>query len=197
MLLFQDAYLVAFPADYLQFLDLFSFIQLDWFRVPAMYAYMLFSRRDDIDPSRKDPSITVGGVVYAREAKVNYLKFLYDAYKPKYFWMEVLECGRKLALTGFVVFIAEGSALQAYTGILVSVVAVMVYCYTRPFLFKSNNYFSIFAHTQITVTLIGVSMLRYQHLPDSIFTKLALAVGSGGRSGKCWPIQCQRAPVNV
>ena len=41
--------------------------------------------------------------------------FLCDAYHPRFFYWEVVECVRRLALTGALVFVSDGSMLQART----------------------------------------------------------------------------------
>jgi len=85
---------------------------------------------------------------------VNHLKFLYDAFLPEYYWTEVMECLRKLLLTGFVVFFYEGSALQILLGLVISIIFFGLYSYLQPYLMPSNNTFASFVHFQISFTLI-------------------------------------------
>ena len=40
------------------------------------------------------------------------LTFLYESYEPKFWWFEIFETGRKLCLTGFLVFLAPGTTAQ-------------------------------------------------------------------------------------
>jgi len=79
---------------------------------------------------------------------------LYDAFLPEYYWTEVMECLRKLLLTGFVVFFYEGSALQILFGLVISVVFLTLYSYLHPYLMPSNNTFATFVHFQISFTLL-------------------------------------------
>jgi len=95
-----------------------------------------------------------------RERDVNHLKFLYDAFLPKYYWTEVMECLRKLLLTGFVVFFYEGSGLQIFCSMIISVGFAMVYNNIKPYLMPSNNTFAIFVHSQVSFTLACTLLLR-------------------------------------
>jgi len=81
---------------------------------------------------------------------VNHLKFLYDAFLPEYYWTEVMECLRKLSLTGFVVFFYEGSALQLLVGLFISIIFVTLYAHINPYLMPSNNTFASFVHFQVS-----------------------------------------------
>jgi len=91
---------------------------------------------------------------------VNHLKFLYDAFLPKYYWTEVMECLRKLLLTGFVVFFYEGSILQIFTSMIISMIFLLIYNNIKPYLMPSNNTFAIFVHFQVTFTLACSLLLR-------------------------------------
>jgi len=95
---------------------------------------------------------------------VNHLKFLYDAFLPKYYWTEVMECLRKLLLTGFVVFFYEGSALQLLVGMIISIIFFGLYAFLHPYLMPSNNTFATFVHLQVTLTLsisFGLKMFEF------------------------------------
>jgi len=128
--------------------------------IPFLYMSMLFLSREKLDPQEYFEEMSLSQAVRKREQDVNHLKFLYDAFKPKFWYMEVFECLRKLMLTGFVVFFYEGSALQVAGGTLVAIWALMVYSYTRPYLMRSNNTFAIFAHFQVFFTLFCSLLIR-------------------------------------
>ena len=54
-------------------------------------------------PRAKVDKVQMVRAVFYRELHCNKLKFLYDSFAPRYYWYEVVECARKLLLTGFVV----------------------------------------------------------------------------------------------
>jgi len=89
--------------------------------------------------------------VMGRREDVNHLKFLYDAFLPEYYWTEVMECLRKLSLTGFVVFFYEGSALQLLVGLSISMIFLGLYAKLDPYLMPSNNSFASYVHFQVCV----------------------------------------------
>ena len=95
-----------------------------------------------------------------RREDVNHLKFLFDAFLPEYYWTEVMECLRKLLLTGFVVFFYEGSALQIVFGLVMSIFFLTLYSFLQPYLMPSNNTFASYVHFQISFTLVSVLLLR-------------------------------------
>jgi len=71
-----------------------------------------------------------------------------------------MECLRKLLLTGFVVFFYEGSGLQIFASMVISMIFVVVFAVIKPYLMPSNNTFAIFVHFQITFTLACTLLLR-------------------------------------
>jgi len=97
----------------------------------------------------------------------NYLKFLYDAFLPEYWWTEVMECLRKLLLTGFVVFFYAGSALQIFASLVVSMVFLVIYTDIKPYLMPSNNTFAMFVHFQVAFTLACTLLLRMMEYASS------------------------------
>ena len=95
-----------------------------------------------------------------REKELNHLKFLFDAYLPQYWWTEVMECVRKLFLTGFMVFIYEGSGLQIMIGLVISFIFAIIYAHLNPYLMPSNNTFATFVHFLISFTLLCTLMIK-------------------------------------
>jgi len=86
---------------------------------------------------------------------------LFDAFLPKYYWTEVMECLRKLLLTGFVVFFYEGSALQILVGLIISIIFFGLYSKLDPYLMPSNNTFASYVHFQVSITLALSLMIRF------------------------------------
>ena len=74
--------------------------------IPAVFAWMLFMNRDGIKSVEDN---TIGSRV-PPEAEA--IKDLWTPYKPSRYYYEVIECGRRIALTGLVVFIYPGSTAQ-------------------------------------------------------------------------------------
>ena len=132
--------------------------------IPSMYLVMLWRNREKLDPQKFFTEMSLLEAVFHRKREVNYLKFLFDAYLPQYWWTEVMECVRKLLLTGFVVFFYEGSSLQVVFGLFFSIIFLALYAHINPYLMPSNNTFAAFVHFQISFTLMCTLLIRTNDL---------------------------------
>jgi len=142
--------------------------------IPLMYLIMLYKNREKLDPQKFFTEMSLGQAVLKREKDVNHLKFLYDAFLPEYYWTEVMECLRKLLLTGFVVFFYEGSGIQIFCSMIISIIFVAIFNNIKPYLMPSNNTFAIFVHFQITFTLACTLLLRMNDLITTSENKQSL-----------------------
>jgi hypothetical protein len=88
------------------------------------------------------------------------LSFLYDSYEPKFWWFEIFETLRKLSLTGLMVFLAPGTTGQVVISLIMSMVSLIVYNSTQPFIESYNNYLSFVANAQLVATLIGALAIK-------------------------------------
>jgi hypothetical protein len=80
--------------------------------VLALYSYLLIKNRARINRPVEDRE---------NDEKLMRLAFLFDPYKPEYWWFEVFETTRRLAMTGVLGAISPGSDLQLGAGILMEV----------------------------------------------------------------------------
>jgi hypothetical protein len=71
------------------------------------------------------------------------LLFLYDNYEPQYWWFECFDYVRRLALTGLMVVIVPGSALQSFLGVVIALGGLVVYVYTNPFVEDASDLLAI------------------------------------------------------
>ena len=88
------------------------------------------------------------------------LSFLYGAYEPKRWWIEVFETLRKLALTGFLVFLAPGTAAQIVMSMLMCLATTRVYSGTKPFIDPFNDKFAEVALWQLFMTMLGALCIK-------------------------------------
>ena len=84
--------------------------------IPAMFAVALFINRDGI----KSVAGTTNGSRMPPEAEA--IKDLWAPYKRSRYYYELIECGRRIALTGLAVFIYPGSTAQVAIEALLAVV---------------------------------------------------------------------------
>merc|ERR1711991_605343 len=121
---------------------------------------MGYREKDRLNPQQFFTDMSLLEAVLRRREEVTWLRFLFDAFLPEYWWTEVMECLRKLLLTGFVVFFYEGSALQIFASMVISMIFLVIYTKIEPYLMPSNDTFAIFVHFQVTFTLACTLLLR-------------------------------------
>lgn len=103
--------------------------------VPAYYFYVLFSNKESIQ-CREDVAIKTVQTPSTSDHVSPRLKpilLLFEAYEPKYWYWEVVETTRRLMLTGVLVLIAQGSAVQILVGICLSLFFLTLYDSYPPF----------------------------------------------------------------
>ena len=88
--------------------------------VPLFYFYELYCARQDI-MSRNDSLLSVEEED-ERAARLNPLRLLFEFYAPSLWYWEVVETLYRLLLTGVLVIIVNGSAVQIIVGVVVSLV---------------------------------------------------------------------------
>lgn len=98
--------------------------------IPAVYAWWLYSNRDDL--------VKVGtpGTSSKPAPALDHLQPMRDLwapYKPRRYYFEVLECGRRIALTGLAVFLLPGSAAQVALEVVLAAVFTGVSDVLSPF----------------------------------------------------------------
>ncbi|GMI40862.1 hypothetical protein TrCOL_g4331 [Triparma columacea] len=140
--------------------------------VPFLYWFLLYRRRHDLDggQTEKEKSMSdESALKMALEERKNKeeedptlkaLSFLYGSYEPKFWWFEVFETLRKLALTGFLVFLAPGTAAQVLFSLVMSFFAMRVYSDRQPFISESTDSFNNAAQLQLFFTLLGALALK-------------------------------------
>ena len=86
---------------------------------------------------------------------------------------EVVECGRKLLLTGFSVFFGVGSIMQAVLGIIITLVYVLAIAELHPYDTAnglSDNYLAVIDHAALLVLLQQVVMVKYRIAIEDVDT---------------------------
>jgi hypothetical protein len=110
---------------------------------PLFYFYLLYDARheirtridDGIDPleSEATDSVPTTDDMRLRREKFLSLRFLYESYRPCYWWWELIETSQRLLLTGVLVVIGQGSAMQILVGALISLGYLYIFLRYEPF----------------------------------------------------------------
>jgi hypothetical protein len=96
--------------------------------IPALYSYLLWSNKHKLS-SENDAS-----VLRHRHEDVSLrpTRFLWKPYTSRMYYWEVIECMRRLLLTGAIVFIAPGTPAQAAVACILAVVSMGIALYCQP-----------------------------------------------------------------
>ena len=85
--------------------------------------------------------------------------------KPEYFYWEVLECLRKLLLTGVAVAIIPGSLIQSVVSLGVIVVYAVAVAQFKPYRTARDNTLALILYSMLAVTLFIGLLLKVQARP--------------------------------
>jgi hypothetical protein len=102
--------------------------------IPALYAYLLWQHRAHLHT--KDDS----SVDRELDLTLQTTRFLWSTYKPYAYWWELVECVRRLLMTGFLVFILPGTAGQSAVSCAFAVLSIAVFSLVQPLRESSDTY---------------------------------------------------------
>jgi hypothetical protein len=99
--------------------------------IPSLYFYLLYNSRADIaarDYPLDDPIDEA-----ARARRLSPLSFLFESYRPSLWYWEIIETAQRLLLTGILVLVGQGSAVQIIVGSLLTLVFMQIYQTIQPY----------------------------------------------------------------
>ncbi|GMH50067.1 hypothetical protein TrRE_jg13386, partial [Triparma retinervis] len=151
--------------------------------IPFSYWLLLFRRRKQLDGGQtvKEEGMAEDQALKealkereeneALDPNLKALGFLYEQYEPKYYWFEVFETLRKLALTGFLVFMVPGTAAQILLSLIINLASMRVYSGKKPFIEDFYDGFSEVAQWQLFFTLLGALAMKVNLDDASLSTR--------------------------
>ena len=86
--------------------------------------------------------------------RIRSLLFLIESYEPTYWWFELFECGRRLALTVVPLFFERGTAGQQAVGVLMAAGFMLAYFVYRPYSSDSDDTLAAAASGLIFLVLL-------------------------------------------
>ncbi|GMH86050.1 hypothetical protein TL16_g10421 [Triparma laevis f. inornata] len=141
--------------------------------IPLCYTLLLFSQRKKLNPSKPTGNLArlaanrtgmnwEEQVIVDREEDptIQNTIFLWGSYRPKAWWYEIFECLRRLALTGALVFVRQGSQTQIALGCMVCICAGLVFALTWPYATFRDNVLGMMSHCQLIGTLFSAMMYK-------------------------------------
>jgi hypothetical protein len=90
--------------------------------------------------------------------KTQHIQFLYEAYRPQYFWFEAFDMLRKFLLMGLPLLTrlaSPDSNTEAVWGTILMMLLLFVISITDPYIKKSDQYLALPTHFQLVVTMVA------------------------------------------
>ena len=118
--------------------------------IPVFYGCLLFRDMDVLTKSdRVDDS-----------SRVVAISDLWQPYRPKVFYYEIVECLRRIILSSVVVFIYPDTSAQIAITLLLSFIFVMVYEVMRPYVSKWDTWMSRIGQIVVFVSMYLALLLK-------------------------------------
>ncbi|GMI02681.1 hypothetical protein TrVE_jg6925 [Triparma verrucosa] len=124
--------------------------------VTLMYFVLLFVNRKEINCGDGD--------VRARELNQHLMgiSFLFEPYKPQFWFYEVVETARRLLMTGVLSTIQPGTMTQLSAGLIGSVAGTLCVGVMQPYLEYGDNAIAVLTGCQLIVVFMSASFLKHQ-----------------------------------
>ncbi|GMH83362.1 hypothetical protein TrVE_jg6491 [Triparma verrucosa] len=163
------------PDDSHDFYKFYGYLMLCVYPIgiPLLYTSVLTKDRSILNPKERKglhPLNRRGQVYDDWEEKVitereqndtiQHTVFLWGSYRPKAWWFEIFECVRRLALTGALVFVRQGSQTQIALGCVICICAGLIFALTWPYATFRDNVLGILSHCQLIGTLFSAMMYK-------------------------------------
>jgi hypothetical protein len=132
----------------------FATIMVFFFSVglPAMYLLLLLPHRKGF--------LGQSGRSQAALSDVKILHFFYADYKGEFYYWEILECLRKLLITGVAVAIVPGSLIQLVVSLAVIAVYAVAVALFRPYRTARDNTLALVLYAMLSITLLIGLLLK-------------------------------------
>jgi hypothetical protein len=121
--------------------------------IPVTYFVVLWRRRVRIKMCYEERE---------KDEELAAVSFLFDSFKPQFWWFEVAETCRRLALTGALGAIKPGTISQLAVGMLISMCGAVCYSWSMPYRNKSDNALQVLANFQVFVVMLSALVLKYR-----------------------------------
>jgi len=95
-----------------------------------------------------------------RQVALRKVGFLFVAFKPQHYYWEVVELGRKLALTSVLALIAPGTAGQVVVGLLLALFMLLLNLRIKPYASPLLNNVNVYAQLNLVFFLLVALLLK-------------------------------------
>ena len=125
--------------------------------VPSIYFLLLWRKKERIKVPAEERQADEGLLS---------LSFLFDAFKPEYWYFEVVETIRRLALTGLLSTIKPGSFTQLSSGLLIAAGGTILVSKLEPYQDHKDNLLAIMSGCQLMSVFVTSFFIKAQGLVE-------------------------------
>jgi hypothetical protein len=111
------------------------------------------------------------------------MNFLWGAYKPKYWYWELVETSRRIMLTAVLSIISTGSSKQSVLAIMLAFIYICLYGYFQPYAEHADYILGAAGQIQIFMTYFAIIVMRerllgkdFNSMFDALLTTLNMWV---------------------
>lgn len=125
--------------------------------IPALYSYILFRNR----------RVLADGNARERDLSAYWTSELWLPYKPRFFYYEVIECIRRLALVGVVLLVDDDLPTQIAVTLLLAFVFALVAGAVAPYESRLDGWISCVGHAIIVLSIFFLLLSEVELLQES------------------------------
>lgn len=125
--------------------------------IPIFFAFVLYRNR---------ASLKVGVGAAARTTDVTSFRELWEPYRPQVYFYEVVECLRRVLLSGVVVFIFPNTAGQVATSLLLAMFTAAVFMALDPYVSRWHTWLARISHAVVILSLYVAMLQKVDDMND-------------------------------
>lgn len=135
------------------------------FGIPACYAAFLYNSQAGIKSEQHEAA-----------GRALVLKELWEPYQKHAYYYEVVECLRRVVLSGVVVFVLPNTAGQIATSFLLSMGFFVVFMVLNPYFQRSDTWLGIIGHMVVMLSMFSGLLEKVDIEGDDSFSQNVFAV---------------------
>ena len=125
--------------------------------IPLCYAFVLYRNRG---------SLKVGVTSEAETAELVSFRELWEPYRSQVYFYEVVECLRRVLLSGVVVFIFPNTAGQVATSLLLAIFTAAVFMALDPYVSRWHTWLARISHAVVILSLYVALLQKVDDVDD-------------------------------
>jgi hypothetical protein len=111
-----------------------------------------------------------------QKAKLVPIQFLFESYKPNFWYFEIIETFRRLLFTGFLALIYPGSTKQLVVGYFLSIGSIVLYAWLSPYVDKDVQFSSLLCQGQLSLLFFITILVKEKVAISGVFINILLVI---------------------